>query len=80
MGYDVDMGVAYKSWSQITDRPTWVLAFILLLLSFGGYRFFVDSYGPSVREPECWAYRGVVVFADSNGFTDKRHVRVCVEN
>ena len=71
------MGVINTLWSQMAEKPVWLLVFVVLLFSLSGYRPDIDLYGQSAVEQKCQAYRGVIVFADSKGFTDKRHVKLC---
>lgn len=71
------MGVRNTLWSQITEKPAWLLVFVLLLFSLNGYWPLSDWYAHPTHEPICKPYRGIVVFADSQGFTDKRHVKLC---
>ena len=77
------MGVSNILWSRMAKKPGWLLVLIALLIPLSGYWSFVSPYGQPILERECKAYkahRGVIVFADSQGFTDKRHVKVCASN
>ena len=59
--------------SIIHKRLLWLLVLIVLVIPISWP--FVD-YGQPTHKSECRAFKGVIVFADSQGFTDKRHVSV----
>ncbi len=59
--------------SIIHKRLVWLLVLIVLVIPISWS--FVDT-GQSTHKHECRSFKGVIVFADSQGFTDKRHVSV----
>ena len=66
--------VYYVDMNTVQKRLLWLLVLIVLVIPVSWS--FVDNYGQSMPNHECRAFKGVIVFADSKGFTDKRHVSV----
>ena len=60
----------------VQKRLVWLLVLIVLGIPLSGYWSFVDLHGQLTHKDECRTYKRVIVFADSQGFTDKRHVSV----
>lgn len=69
--YYVNMNGAHK-------KIMWLLVLIVSLIPLSGYWPSFDRYGQPIHQRKCKAYSRVIVFADSKGFTDKRHVSVDV--
>lgn len=72
-----DTWICNSLWLRMARKPAWLLALIVLLAPLIDYWPLFDLYGHPGYERQCEPFTRVIVFADSQGFTDKRHIRVC---